>query len=744
MKKTVVLSLIIVSLLLHSCANSRLTSSNASSEKTSQPTVTPQTADVQETQNQTVSSQKTDGVPGYEPLILKLPKNLYRPEEKGVFEFNDGYDLIRNDLPKMDGSTSLIPFEAALRSALYGVSAAEARGDVRHSTTWEALDNLMYGEAEAIFTCPLSEEQRANVEEFEKTGGAKLREVPVAMEAFVFVVNADNPVKSLTQKQLRDIYSGKITNWKQVGGRDAEIIAYQRNNDSGSQNYMLDFMKGYELTDAPVEFRAGSMKAAMDAMAYNDNAIDSIGYSVYAYAADMYENNDRISFVAVDGVAPNRKTIDERKYPLLGYNYLMYFDNGDERLAMLEDFVLSEAVQLEAAKSGYVPIKSLNFDFETMLPEMYAGIGAGAEASDERIAFEYVSAIRDYDRAAGDIGVIKNEKLRREIKCFAEAALKKQALLPSENSPYYRMIEKNGYVSMTVFTTFDERYDNDYYDYAGCKYVDCAIWDLKTAKRLSVEECFCRGTDIAAALNKAVGTRLMQVSSDWGTFFPTITDFKGLTAESWWTFDLDTIYLDNRNPYVKTGVNIPLENVDGHLLVWNYERDNREFVYEQFSSRNLVLTDSGIKYTALAKDGYAFPLLLEDRFENAGRINDEVTGYMKSHFPVKEGELYDTMLNWYGYILAEKYFISIPPYIGEYYPELGYEQEHAVILVFDLDSGERISLEDILPESERENLKTAGAVNFWLYSSDGFLTLKFYYGDRSETELKIPASSIII
>ncbi len=66
---------------------------------------------------------------------------------------------------------------------------------------------------------------------------------PVAKEGFVFVVSKDNPVESLTQQQIRDIYSGKITNWSEVGGNDEEIIPYQRNNDSGSQNYMNEFMK---------------------------------------------------------------------------------------------------------------------------------------------------------------------------------------------------------------------------------------------------------------------------------------------------------------------------------------------------------------------------------------------------------------------------------------------------------------------------------------------------------------------
>ncbi|MBQ9543738.1 MAG: substrate-binding domain-containing protein [Clostridia bacterium] len=744
MKKSVVSVLLALLFILSSCSQA-LTSSGATGTADPKETFAAKTAG---TQTQTTSAvsvpESSEEVSDYEPLILENPGNLYSAVDSMTFDFGDGYDELRNDLPKMDGSTSLIPFEAALRAALYGVSAEEAKGFVSHTTTWGALDNLLDGTADAIFTCPLSDEQRERVREYEKESGVKLKEVPVAMEAFVFVVNAENPVKSLTQKQLRDIYSGKITNWKEVGGRDAGIIAYQRNNDSGSQNYMIDFMKGYELTDAPTQYRAGSMKAAMDAMAYNDNAIDSIGYSVYAYAADMYEDSELINFVAVDGVTPNRTTIDDGSYPLLGYNYLMYFDTGDGRLPLLEKFALSDAVQLEAAKSGYVPVKNVNFDFELMQPEAYAGVGAGRERSDEKIAFEYVSAIPDFYLKTIDLGFIKDVELREEIKAFAETALNKQALLPSRNAPYYKILEKNGFVSMTVYTRYDQRLDEDFYDYDGCKYVDCAIWDLETGKKLSLEECFCRGTDIAAALNKAVGTQLMHMATDWGTYYPTIRDFKGLTKDSWWQIDLENVYLDGRNPYVATGVNLSLDGVDPHLMVWNYERRDTDWVYEEFSERNVVLSSRGVKYSALSKNSFAFALLEEDRFENAAKINKYVTDYMAEHFTLKEGDRATEFMNWRGYILAEKYFILNPSANNADYEAFGLDPGYARVIVFDLDSGERIAFDDILPETEKGKIDQEKPMELWMFSENGALVIRYSYEFGEENRISIPAGLLAL
>lgn len=68
--------------------------------------------------------------------------------------------------------------------------------------------------------------------------GVTLLYTPFAREAFVFIVNADNPVNSLTEQQVRDIFSGAITNWRTVGGNDQEIQTWQRPEDSGSQTVM--------------------------------------------------------------------------------------------------------------------------------------------------------------------------------------------------------------------------------------------------------------------------------------------------------------------------------------------------------------------------------------------------------------------------------------------------------------------------------------------------------------------------
>lgn len=135
--------------------------------------------------------------------------------------------------PLTDGSTSTTNLDIAVRRAIWGGERTTA-----HTKTYRSLVRLADGVVELIFSTPLSEEQQKMLANKDFAYTAE----PVAGEGFVFVVNKDNPVTSLTVDQLRGIYSGQITNWREVGGEDAPIVAYQRNSDSGSQNYMRSFM----------------------------------------------------------------------------------------------------------------------------------------------------------------------------------------------------------------------------------------------------------------------------------------------------------------------------------------------------------------------------------------------------------------------------------------------------------------------------------------------------------------------
>ncbi|MBQ3258013.1 MAG: substrate-binding domain-containing protein, partial [Oscillospiraceae bacterium] len=247
--------------------------------------------------------------------------------------------------PITDGSTSTTNLDKAIRSAILG-----GEQTVAHTKTYTSFRNLLDGKCELIFTTPLSASQLQDMER----EGFRHEAEPVAGEGFVFVVNKDNPVDTLTVEQIKGIYSGEITNWKEVGGNDAEIIAYQRNADSGSQNYMISFMGDTPLMKPVTEQTPGTMSGILDVIANYDNGIDAIGYSVYAYSDGMYENISEIKYIKVNGVEPSLNTLADGTYPLLGYNYAVFSadEPDDSSVRALVKWIQSDEGQQVIANAG--------------------------------------------------------------------------------------------------------------------------------------------------------------------------------------------------------------------------------------------------------------------------------------------------------------------------------------------------------------------------------------------------------
>lgn len=262
------------------------------------------------------------------------------------------FKLSVEDYPKVDGSTATIPLSEAVGAAVMGLSTEEARQYIVHNKTHEAYVNLIDGKVDIIFVTSPSEEEFAYAEQ----KGVELIVTPVVSEGFVFLTSRDNPVKNLSFMQLIDIYAGRITNWKAVGGEDKEIVAYQRQPNSGSQTGMLDLVIGPdEIMEAPTEKIISEMGALVDAVAAYTNEEDAIGYSYYYYVTDMWKN-DKVKLMAVDGVYPDKKTISDGSYPIRTayYSVIRSDEPEDSNARKLLDWILSEQGQQIAEEAGYV------------------------------------------------------------------------------------------------------------------------------------------------------------------------------------------------------------------------------------------------------------------------------------------------------------------------------------------------------------------------------------------------------
>ncbi len=277
-------------------------------------------------------------------------------EETKAPEIQDdsNYRFEEDTYPRLDGSTSLAPLARAVTSILLGVPEDRAADFVHFNKTTQSFRNLMNGQCDALI---VSEPNAAVYTEMEEAG-FRIDKEEISTEALIFVVNENNPVDSLTTEQIRGIYSGEITNWKEVGGNDEEIAAFQRNEGAGSQALMrLLVMKDAEFTKAPEGFIATEMGELMRAVKSFDSSASAIGYSVYYYANDM-KMAEGLKILAVDGVEPNAETIRKREYPHLNAYYCVVPSDAPEQspARVLYNWMVSEDGQRVVASRGYVSV----------------------------------------------------------------------------------------------------------------------------------------------------------------------------------------------------------------------------------------------------------------------------------------------------------------------------------------------------------------------------------------------------
>lgn len=257
------------------------------------------------------------------------------------------------DYPRVDGSTATIPLSEQLAADAMGIPVQEARLYILHNKTHSAYVNLIEGKADIIFvTAPSKGELELAAE-----AGVELEIHPVVKEGFVFLVNEKNPVQSLTQRQIKDIYTGKITNWKEVGGEAQEIIAHQRPENSGSQSGMLSLVMGNTpMMKGPIGLYPSEMGELIESVLSYTNDGNAIGYSYYYYVSSMYFRKG-VRLMAIDGVAPEPETIRSGSYPYTTSYYAVIkksepADSGARKL--LEWSLRHGKTSIEAA--GYVPL----------------------------------------------------------------------------------------------------------------------------------------------------------------------------------------------------------------------------------------------------------------------------------------------------------------------------------------------------------------------------------------------------
>ena len=219
------------------------------------------------------------------------------------------------------------------------------------SKTGEAYERLLRGDVDIIF---VPEPSKSHQDKADKLGVA-FEMTPIGKEAFVCFVNVKNPMDTLTVDEIRGIYSGQITNWQQVGGKDEKIRPFQRPENSGSQTALQKIMGDTALIEAPREDVVQGMGGIINQVADYRNFDNAIGFSFLFYSTELVKQN-QIKHLAINGIKPNHDNIRNDTYPFAKPFYAVTLSNPTKTSRDLIGWVISPQGQELVAKSGYVPI----------------------------------------------------------------------------------------------------------------------------------------------------------------------------------------------------------------------------------------------------------------------------------------------------------------------------------------------------------------------------------------------------
>lgn len=281
---------------------------------------------------------------GMQAKSIELDK--YLPFDENSEIVNVKADLqLTDDLPIIDGAAALYPVFSAFVNACYPEDSVSFDGTdftsdslLKMTNTRSAYQAVVDGGADIVICAKPSAEQL----QYAADHGVELELVPIGREAFVFLVNAKNPVDNLTVEQIKGIYTGEYTNWSDLGGENVSISPLQRNEGSGSQTAFLSFMGNADLKKP-----------------YNNFFGSAIGFSFRYYVEDVVESGN-IKMLSVNGVYPSKENIANESYPIVSNFYAVYRkDNENPNVPILIQWMLSDEGQRIIEETGYSSVKTI-------------------------------------------------------------------------------------------------------------------------------------------------------------------------------------------------------------------------------------------------------------------------------------------------------------------------------------------------------------------------------------------------
>lgn len=207
----------------------------------------------------------------------------------------------------------------------------------------------------------------AEKKQVEARRGAPVVETPVALDGLAVFVNQQNPIQAIGMEDLAKIYLGELKNWKELGGADAPIVLYGRENSSGTYAYFKEHVLK-EKDFAPETQTLPGTAAVVNAVGKDPNAI---GYGGIAYGANIKALPVKKD-AASPAVAPTMENVTAGTYPLSRYLFMYTAGQPSGPAKAFIDFALSAQGQKIASDVGYYPLSKGG---------PAAGTGAGGPAT---------------------------------------------------------------------------------------------------------------------------------------------------------------------------------------------------------------------------------------------------------------------------------------------------------------------------------------------------------------------------
>lgn len=181
---------------------------------------------------------------------------------------------------------------------------------------------------------------------------SKLQDHQVAAVGIAPVVNKDVSVKNLSSKQLKEIFTGKITNWKEVGGKDEKIVLVNRAQGSGTRfTFEQNVLDGKSAKTSQEQDDNGAVQKIVG------QTPGAISYLAFSYTQGNAAS--KIKTISVDKVKPTDKNVADNKWKIWAYEHMYTTKNPSKDTKKYIDFVKSDDMKKTTKKLGYIPISDM-------------------------------------------------------------------------------------------------------------------------------------------------------------------------------------------------------------------------------------------------------------------------------------------------------------------------------------------------------------------------------------------------